>query len=220
MAKRIGLLLTGCGVKDGSEIHEATLSLLALNKLGAEILYLSINKDFEVIDHVTGEPSGETRNTMVESARITRGDITDIASVSADDMDGLVCPGGFGGAKHLSNFADKGVDCTVEPAVLKLIGGLIQARKPIAAICITPASLAAALRELNISGVKMTIGNDPGTAADINGFGQVHVDCPVDRCVIDEGHKIVTTPAYMLGPGIGDIQPGIEAAVKAVYDMA
>jgi enhancing lycopene biosynthesis protein 2 len=220
MAKRIGLLLTGCGVKDGSEIHEATLSLLALNKLGAEIFYLAVNKDFDAIDHSKGTPSGERRNTLIESARISRGDITDIANVSADDMDGLVMPGGFGSATHISDFAAKGADCTVHPDVQRLIGGLHQAGKPIGAICIAPGSLAAALKEINVTGVKMTIGNDPGTAALINELGQVHVDCTVGKCVIDKKHKIVTTPAYMLGPGIKDIQPGIEAAVKAVYDMA
>lgn len=220
MAKRIGLLLTGCGVKDGSEIHEATLALLALNKLGAEIFYIAVNKDFNVVDHTTETPSGERRNTLVESARISRGDITDVATVTADDMDGLVCPGGFGAALHLSDFAAKGAGCTVNPDVQRLIGGLYQAGKPIAAICIAPGSLAAALKEINVTGVKMTIGNDPGTAALINELGQVHVDCSVDKCVVDEDHKIVTTPAYMLGPGIKDIQLGIDATVKAVYDMA
>ena len=220
MAKRIGLLLTGCGVKDGSEIHESTLALLALNKLGADIFYIAINKQFDVMDHMTEKASGERRNTMVEAARISRGDITDIATVTADDMDGLVIPGGFGAALHLSDFASKGSGCTVEPSVQKLIGGLFEEGKPIGAICIAPGSLAAALKEINVTGVKMTIGNDPGTASLINELGQMHVDCTVDQCVVDEDHKIVTTPAYMLGPEIKDVQKGIDALVKAVYDMA
>jgi enhancing lycopene biosynthesis protein 2 len=220
MAKRIGLLLTGCGVKDGSEIHEATLALLALNKLGADIFFIAVNKDFIAVDHTTEKPSGDRRNTMVEAARISRGDITDIAEVTADDMDGLVIPGGFGAALHLSDFAAKGASCTVDPSVQRLIGGLYEEGKPIAAICIAPGSLAAVLNEINVSGVKMTIGNDPMTAALINELGQVHVDCAVDKCVVDEKHKIVTTPAYMVGPGIKDIQLGIDAAVKAVFDMA
>lgn len=220
MAKTIGVLLSGCGVQDGSEIHEATLTLLELTKLGAEIVCIAPSKQFEVVDHVKGQPVPEKRNTLIESARISRGNITDAARARAKDLDGLIIPGGTGAVKNLSNFYLRGAGCTVDPSVGKLIAGVKDDNKPIGAICIAPGTLAAALRDIDVTGIKMTIGTDKGTAAKIEEMGQVHVDCQPDDCVIDEANKIVTTPAYMLGQNIVEIHPGIAKLCKAVYDMA
>ncbi len=220
MAKKIGVLLSGCGVQDGSEIHEATLTMLALDKLGAEIVPIAVSKQAEVVDHAKGQPVPEKRNVLTESARISRGRISDAARVRARELDGLIMPGGMGAARNLSNFGLRGSGCTVDPSVGKLIAGLTDDKKPIGAMCIAPAVLAAALRDIDISGVKMTIGNDAGTAGKIEAMGQIHVECSVDDCVVDEEHKIVTTPAYMLGESIKDIQPGIEKLVRAVFDLA
>jgi enhancing lycopene biosynthesis protein 2 len=220
MAKRIGVLLSGCGVKDGSEIHEATLTLLELDKLGAQIVPIGVNKKCDVVDHSKDQQVPEKRNAMVEAARISRGEISDAVRVRSSEIDGLIIPGGIGAATNLSNFATKGSLCNVDPGVGKLIAGMMDANKPIGAICIAPATLAGALRDIGIEGVKLTIGNDPVTAAKIEEMDQVHVDCPVDDCVVDEEHKIVTTPAYMLGETIKDIVPGIQKLVKTVFDMA
>jgi len=220
MAKKIGVLLSGCGVQDGSEIHEATLTMLALDKLGAEIVPISISKQAEVVDHAKGQPVPEKRNVLTESARISRGRINDAARVRARELDALIMPGGMGVVRNLSSFGLRGSGCTVDPSVGKLVAGLIDDKKPIGAMCIAPAVLAAALRDIDISGVKMTIGNDAATAGKIEAMGQVHVECSVDDCVVDEEHKIVTTPAYMLGESIKDIQPGIEKLVRAVFDLA
>jgi enhancing lycopene biosynthesis protein 2 len=220
MAKKIGVLLSGCGVQDGSEIHESTLTLLALDKLGAEIVCIAPSKLFEVVDHTKGQPVSEKRNTLVESARISRGEILDAARARSKDFDALIMPGGMGAVKNLSNFQIRGSGATVEPSVGKLIAGIVDLKRPIGAMCIAPATLAAALRAIAVTGVKMTIGNDPKVAEKIQEMEQVHVECPVDDCVIDEEHKIVTTPAYMLGKSVKEIQPGIDKLVKAVYDMA
>ena len=220
MGKKIGVLLSGCGVKDGSEIHEATLILLALDKLGADIVFIAPNKQAEVFDHMKNQPVPEKRNVMIESARISRGPIVDSARVRANELDALIIPGGMGAASNLSNFTRRGDMCTVDPSVGKLIAGVSDGKKPIGAVCIAPATLAGALRDIDITGVKMTVGNDPATAEKINAMGQVHVECTVDNIVVDEEHKIVTTPAYMLGKSIKEIQPGIELLVKTVYDMA
>lgn len=220
MGKKIGVLLSGSGVQDGSEIHEATLTLLALDKLGAEIVCIAPSKQAEVFDHVKGQPVPEKRNTLIESARISRGQIVDAARARAKELDAIIMPGGLGAAKNLSNFYIRGSGCTVDPNVGKLIAGLSDLGKPLGAMCIAPAILAAALRDIDVLGVKVTIGNDPDTAGKIEEMGQVHVECPVDDIVVDEEHKVVTTPAYMLGESIKDIQAGIEKLVKAVYDMA
>lgn len=213
MAK-IGVLLAGCGVFDGSEIHEATLTLYFLNKAKASVVCLGPQRDFVVVDHMTKAPSGERREVRVEAARIARGPVTDVATVTASDLDGLILPGGFGAAKNLCDFAEKGASGTVFPPVAALIRALHAAGKPIGAICIAPVVLALALGKL--CRPELTIGNDPGTAQAIEAAGAKHVARAVDEIHIDAANNLVSTPAYMLGPGIADIAPGIEKLVAAV----
>ena len=213
----IGVLLSGCGVLDGSEIHEATLTLLYLNKAGAKVVCLAPEMTVEAMDHGAKKPMGERRNVRVEAARIARGPVADAATASVADLDALILPGGFGAAKNLCDFAEKGGSGTVFPSVAALIKAMHAAKKPIGAICIAPAVLALALGEHH---PRLTIGNDPGTAQAVEAAGGVHVACPVDGIVVDETNRLVTTPAYMLGPGIADIALGIEKLVAAVLEMA
>ena len=217
MAKNVGVLLAGCGVYDGSEIHEAVLTLLFLDRAGAAIKCLAPNMDqHHVINHLTGQEADETRNVLVESARIARGEIQDVKDVTADDLDALILPGGFGAAKNLSDFAFKGADAQVHPEVLRIINEMTAANKPVGAICIAPATLARA-----VSGIRptVTIGNDAQTADAIRAMGADHVDKAVEEVCEDTAHKIVTTPAYMLGPGIKDVAAGIEKLVQSVMAM-
>jgi enhancing lycopene biosynthesis protein 2 len=216
MAKKIGVLLSGCGVYDGSEIHETTLTLLFLDQAGAEIVCIAPDKNqLHVINHHTSEEMKEFRNVLVESARISRGNIHILTSISADDLDGLILPGGFGAAKNLIDYAVKGRECTIDPNAKRLIINMVDKGKPVGAMCIAPVVLAVALQEKGIN-PKLTIGTDESTADDIEFFGAKHENQQVDEIEIDELHKIVTTPAYMLGPGISDIAKGIEKLVKQV----
>ncbi len=218
MAKQVGVLLAGCGVFDGSEVHEAALTLLFLDRAGARAICMAPNVDqFHVIDHLNQDQTGETRNVLTESARIARGEIRDVADVTADDLDALILPGGFGAAKNLSDFAAKGADATVEPETARLVGEMAEAGKPIGAICIAPATLVKALAHRT---PKVTIGSDPGTASVIESMGGRHQNCAVDDICIDEANRIVSTPAYMLGPGIKDVAVGIEKLVDQVLSMA
>jgi enhancing lycopene biosynthesis protein 2 len=214
----IGVLLSGCGKNDGSEIHEATLTLLFLDRACATIVCMAPDVDqYDVINHLTGSPSGEKRNVLVESARIARGDIKAVDDVQESDLDGLIIPGGFGAVKNLSDFAIKGEDATVQPDVHRLLNDMIAAKKPVGAICIAPATLAKA-----VSGKhpEVTIGNDTGVAGQIESMGGRHTECPVDMICVDEKNRIVTTPAYMLGPGIKDVAEGIEKLVNQVMAWA
>jgi enhancing lycopene biosynthesis protein 2 len=220
MSKKIGLLLSGCGVQDGSEIHEATLTLLALDKIGAEVVPIAISKQGIVVDHAKGQEVPDKRNTMSEAARITRGNISDAARVRSKELDALIIPGGMGAAINLCNFSTKGHLCNVDPSVGKLVAGMIDLKKPVGAICIAPVVVAATLRDIAVDGVKLTIGNDADTAAKIEEMEQVHVECPVDDIVVDEEYKIVTTPAYMLATRISELVPGIDKLVAKVYEMA
>lgn len=221
MAKKVGVCLSGCGFLDGAEIHESVLTLLALDQAGAQAVCCAPNiQQAAVVDHVRKAPvSGESRNVLVESARIARGAIKDIAQVRAADLDALIFPGGFGAAKNLCNFADAGPDCTVHPAVERLTSECLAAGKPIGAICIAPAMLARILGRKGVH-AKLTIGTDAGTAAAINKMGGQHCDCPVTGFVIDETHKVVTTPAYMLGKGPAEVFEGIRKLVEAVLKLA
>ena len=213
----IGVLLAGCGVLDGSEIHEATLTLYFLNKAGAKVICLAPEMPFAAVDHATKTPMGQTRNVRVEAARIARGPVADAARVGVAELDALILPGGLGAAKNLCDFAVNGAKGTVEPSVAALLRAMHAAKKPIGAICIAPAVLALALGEHH---PELTIGNDPGTARGLEGAGARHVNCPVDAVVVDAANRLVSTPAYMLGPGIADIALGIEKLVAAVLDMA
>jgi enhancing lycopene biosynthesis protein 2 len=220
MAKKIGVLLSGCGHQDGAEIHEATVTLLALDRGGAEITCMAPNKSqMHTLNHKSSEETGEVRNVLTESARIARGEIEDIADVNADGLDGLILPGGYGAAKNLTDFAVKGPDCTIHPEVERLINDMIKAKKPVGVICIAPAVMARALKDKGIK-VKLTIGNDKGTADALEVLGAQHVDCMVDDIVVDDANKVVSTPAYMLGPSIKDVAAGIEKLVKKVLEMA
>jgi enhancing lycopene biosynthesis protein 2 len=217
MGVKVGVLLAGCGVFDGTEIHEAVLTLLFLDRAGADAVCMAPNMEqFHVINHLTQEELNEKRDLMVESARIARGDISDLSNIRASELDALIIPGGFGAAKNLSNFAIKGPEAEVHPEVARLLKEMWDAGKPLGAICIAPATLT---RALGAENPEVTIGSDPGTAAAIETMGGRHVTCPVDAICIDEKNRIVTTPAYMLGPGIKEVAVGIEKLVMQVVAM-
>lgn len=215
---RVGVLLSGCGVFDGTEIHEAVLTLLALDRAGAQIVCMAPNvEQAHVINHLTQEVTTETRNVLVESARIARGEIKDLKDVQAGDLDALIMPGGFGAAKNLSDFAFKGPQATVHPEVKRLLTDLAAAGKPIGAICIAPATLTKALADRK---PEVTIGTDAGTASAIEAMGGRHKSCSVDMIHLDAGNKLISTPAYMLGPGIKEVAQGIEKLVARVVELA
>ncbi len=218
MAK-IGVLLSGCGVYDGSEIHEAVITLLAIDRAGAEAVCMAPDvAQMHVVNHLSGEPTaGESRNVLIESARIARGNIKNLQEVTIADFDALILPGGFGAAKNLCDFAVKGPDCTVNPDVARLLKATVAAKKPLAAVCIAPALLAKVLGPDYAP--QLTIGTDAGTAGAVETMGAKHINCPVRECVIDEKHKIITSPAYMLAGRISEAADGIEKTVKALIKM-
>lgn len=213
MMKKIGVVLSGCGVYDGSEIHEAVLTLLALSRHGAEVVCFAPDKNqADVINHLTGEPMAETRNVLTEAARIVRGDIRPLKEADASALDALIVPGGFGAAKNLSNFASQGAECRVEPELKALSLAMHAAGKPLGFICIAPAMLP----KIFDFPLRLTIGTDIDTAEVIEEMGGEHVPCPVDDIVVDEDNKIVTTPAYMLAQNIAEAAVGIDKLVDRV----
>jgi len=213
---RIGVCLSGCGVNDGAEIHESVITALTLDRAGAEIIYTAPDvKQTKVINHLTGDEMNEIRNVLVESARIARGDITDLAQLTSDDMDALLFPGGFGAALNLCDFALKGADCHIHPEVKRIIQEMLVAQKPLGFICIAPALFARAVKNADMT-AKITIGNDQATADQIEKLGSQHEICSVDDCIVDEENKIVSTPAYMLAGNISEAASGIEKLVHQI----
>jgi enhancing lycopene biosynthesis protein 2 len=215
--KKIGVVLSGCGVYDGSEIHEAVLTLLAIDRQGCEAVCMAPNVDLSVINHLTSQETGEKRNVLVESARIARGTIRDVKDVKAAELDAIIFPGGFGAAKNLCDFAVKGAAASVNTDVARLLKEIAAAGKPIGAVCIAPALIAAVLGKDYSPTV--TIGNDAGTAAEIEKTGSLHQECRVTEFVVDRENKLVTSPAYMLANRISEVAEGIDKCVREVVKM-
>ena len=213
--KKIAVVLAGCGVYDGAEIHEATLTMLAISRQGAQ--YQCFAPDVEqahVVNHLTGEEMPEKRNVLVEAARIARGNIKPLSAYKAEDFDALVFPGGFGVAKNLCTFAFDSTKCKVNPEVEKAVRNTVVAEKPIGALCISPVLIAKILTD-----VEVTIGNDEETAQAIENFGATHINTSHGEIVTDEKYKLVTTPCYMLDATISQIADGAENLVKKVLEL-
>ncbi len=210
--KKFAIVLAGCGVFDGAEIHEATLTMLAIKEQGAEYeVFAPDIPQHHVINHITGKEMKETRNVLIESARIARGDIKDLKEFYASDFDALIFPGGFGAAKNLSTVAFKGSDAEVNAEVEKAVKSMLKAKKPIGALCISPAFIAKIIGD-----VKVTIGQDEGTAQAIEAMGGTHIDTEHGDVVVDDENLVFTSPCYMLEADISQIWDGAYNTVEAM----
>lgn len=213
----VAVILSGCGVYDGSEIHEAVLTLLALEREGVTYQCLAPDRQFSVVNHLNHQETGQQRNVLEEAARIARGKVKDIAQASAEDYSAVILPGGFGAAKNLCSFATKHAHCEIDPGVKRFLTAMHRMGKPIGGICIAPVVLA---RAFGTNGSpKLTIGTDPETANHIEAMGAEHFSCPVDDVCVDLEHRIVTTPAYMLAKGVYEAARGIDKLVIEVLRM-
>ncbi len=210
---KVGVILSGCGVFDGSEVQEASALLIALAQHGIEYRCMAPDINLAVIDHIKGEETGEMRNVLVESARIARGEIDDLKDVQGTDYDAFFLPGGFGAAKNLCSFAIDGADCSVNSEVERVLKEANDAGKPIGFMCIAPALGAKVFGEKQI---KVTIGHDAGTAEAIGQTGAVHVEADVTEIVVDDSMNVVSTPAYMEATDPAQVFAGISALVENV----
>ncbi|WP_235040269.1 isoprenoid biosynthesis glyoxalase ElbB [Vreelandella profundi] len=217
MAKQVAVILAGCGVYDGSEIYETTLTLLRLDQLGIE--YRCFAPDIEqqhVVNHLTQEVvEGEQRNVLLESARLARGDISALEALNADNFDAVIVPGGFGVAKNLSDFASASDNMQVLEALKEALVGFRQEAKPIGLMCIAPALVPRLLGD----GIAVTVGNDPAVSGAISAMGGLHRTCSVEDIVVDFEHSVVTTPAYMLATRISEAATGIFKLVDRLAEM-
>lgn len=220
MKKKIGVVLSGCGVYDGAEIHESVLTLLAIERAGAEAVCMAPNTDqMHVINHLNGEEmKDEKRNVLVESARIARGNIKDISTVKADDLDALFFPGGFGAAKNLSTVAVNGEHGEVHPEVRRLIKEFAAKQKPQGVACIAPVMMAKVYEDASAHPT-LTIGTDKNFGSMIERMGGKHQDCPATGFVLDRENRIVSTPAYMTGQNIAEVAEGLEKSIQELLKL-
>lgn len=215
--KKIAVILSGCGFQDGAEITESVSTLIALAEAGVSYQIFAPQKSFTSVNHLSGETQG-TRSSLEEANRIGRGKVQDLKELNPENFDGLVLPGGYGAAKVLCDFAEKGAGCTVDPTVEKVITAFYKQEKPIAAICIAPALVAKVLGKNKIT---VTIGDDKGTAGEIAKTGAIHEDCKVEDYVTDRDHRIITTPAYMYDEATpAQVFKGVRGAIRELVGMA
>jgi enhancing lycopene biosynthesis protein 2 len=214
--KRIAVVLSGCGHKDGAEITESVSTLIALSELGAEVEVFAPDIKFTVADPLGNGKTSESRNVLTESARIARGEIKSLAELKAENFDGIALPGGFGAALNLCTWAIKGAKCEVLPEMERVLYEFYKAQKPIAAICIAPALVA---RVLGREGVTLTIGRDEG--GEIAKTGAHHENCAVTDYVTDREHRVISTPAYMYGEAKPfEVFTGVRKAIREMVEMA
>lgn len=216
MAK-VGVILSGCGVMDGSEIHEAVLVLLSLSQRGATYQCMAPDKPVPVVNHLTKKAEKEPRNMLAEAARIARGDIVKLSDVKGDQYDAFILPGGFGAAKNLCSFAASGADCEVDVDVERVLKEAHAAKKPLGFACIAPVIGA---KVFGSEKPKLTIGHDKETAAGITAMGAEHVSSDVKDIVVDEAHRIVSTAAYMEAKNLTELHVGIDKLVAQVLEWA
>lgn len=216
--RKIGVILSGCGIYDGAEIHEAVLTLLALDIAGAKAVCLAPNiEQHHVINHLTGEVvAGETRNVLVEAARISHGNITNLKKIDSLHLDALIIIGGYGAVKTLSDYELRGTDCEVLPELTDAIASFFRAGKPIGFTSISPV-IAALL--LGRDGIELTIGNNRRIVGDIEALGAKNVITPVEEAIVSSAGKIVSTSAYMQGPSIRHVAKGINELVRKVIEL-
>jgi len=207
---RIAIVLSGCGVFDGSEIHEAVACMLAVARRGGECRFFAPDVEFETIDHLAKKPDGTRRSVLVEAARLARGEIIPLAEYRAEEHDGLLFPGGFGAAKNLCTFATDGAAMRVLPDVERAIRDTHRLGKPIGALCIAPVLLAKVL------GAKVTVGHDVETAAAIEKMGGKHEPSDHGRAVSDERNRVFTAPCYMLPSTVAQVADDAQAVVDAM----
>ncbi len=219
MTKQVAVILSGCGHMDGAEIRESVLTLLALSKMGAKVsIFAPDIKQKDVVNHANGASETSARNVFEESARIARGDIAKLEELSHENFDALIIPGGFGVAKNLSNFAEKGAAADVNVDFKRVVKAFASSKKPIGAICIAPAVLAVILGQ-EYSPL-LTIGDDEGVAAEIEKAGAKHQNCKTNDIIYDTQNKIVTCSAYMRNDELKDIAQGIEKLVAKVLEIS
>lgn len=217
MQKPIAVLLSGCGALDGSEVHEATLTLLALDRVGLPYQCVAPNRpQTRVSNMLTGKVEAQQRNMLEESARIARGHILDSAQANPEDYAALIFPGGYGAALNLSDFAQGNESYDLHSDVLAFAQSFVQAQKPMGFICIAPVLAPKLYRHQRL---RLTIGHDPQVAKRLAQLGVEHIECLATDCVVDKQHKIVTTPAYMLAQSIQEVAKGIERLVEELAQL-
>ena len=212
--KNFAVILCGCGALDGSEIHEAVMTLLAIERYECRYsVFAPDENQYHVINMFTKEEMSEKRNMLVEAARIARGNIQPLSELDLNQFDALVLPGGYGAAKNLSTYAFDGANITVYPPLVEIVKTAHQKQMPIGALCIAPVILAKVLGNITI-----TVGNDPATIANVEQMGATHVNTQEGEVIADKANRVFTTPCYMLSATIADIADSADNLIRTILE--
>ena len=223
----IGVIFSGSGVYDGTEIQEGVFTLLSIKKAGAEAVCFAPDVDqHHVINHITGEEMQETRNVLVESARIARGDIQSLDAFDASQLDALILPGGFGAAKNLTKWAFSGPEGEINEQVKAAIVSMVKMNKPVAGLCMGPTVIAKALEGSGLSAT-LTVGSTEAPSPyEIDAISQgmektgaTAVMKTIEEIAVDKKNKIVTAPCYMMEADILQIRTNVQKAVDALVKL-
>lgn len=227
MSYKIGVLLSGNGVYDGSEIHESVFTLLAIDENKGEAVCMAPNvEQHHVVNHITGDEMPEKRNVLVEAARIARGAISDLTNMKAEQLDALVIPGGFGAAKNLTKWAFSGPDGEIHADVKRIINEFVTAKKPVVGLCMGPTVIAKALEGAGLH-ERLTVGTTSeaspydiaAISAGMEKTGAVAEAKTIQEIAVDAKNRIITAPCYMMEASISDVRENIKMAIDQLFEM-
>lgn len=219
--KPVAVVLCGCGRADGSEVHESVSVLIHLDRVGLKYQCFAPDApQAEVVDHLTGKPVAESRNMLVEAARIARGEIKPLSQLDPAAHAAVAFPGGFGAAKNLCTFARDGANCTVRPDVAAVIRSFHEQKKPIALVCIAPVIAAKVLgKSAGGPGCSITLGGPGDAATAAAAMGATPVTKAVTEAHVDHANRILTTPAYMCDTGPHGVFVGVGHMIDGLASM-
>jgi enhancing lycopene biosynthesis protein 2 len=217
---KVGILLSGLGHRDGSDIQETVLVALYLSEADAESLFLAPSGPFrEVIDHLTGKKTDQQRSMMVESARLAEKQVRAPDQDSATELDALIIPGGLGVVKNLCDYQFAGENCRVDEQVRHLVGGVVRRKKPVGVLSNAAILLARILKNREGITPTLTAGNDAEMAGVIQTMGGIHVPTKADEALVDDQNRLVSTSASLSGARLGLMAQGIQNLVRGTLEL-
>jgi enhancing lycopene biosynthesis protein 2 len=216
------VILSGCGILDGSDVWEVVLLSHYLSIKGkSPVFYAPDEMQKEVVDHLTQVPTDERRNVLKESARMARGEIRELKSLSGKDIDGIILPGGYGTIRNLADYLGEPKNGYLKPSsdLQRIIREIFRRKKPIGACGLAGLLVASALRDILDTPLTLTIGKDPELIRQMEGMGALHVLSKGREVVMDSEHKLVTTPASLLKLELNQMALSIENMINGIIEL-
>jgi enhancing lycopene biosynthesis protein 2 len=229
MAKRVAVILSGCGHRDGSDVAETMLAFLMLDRAGAKVICAAPDAEQrEVVDHLmdaaasaiatptAAATSSVPRNARVEAARLAPGEVLPLAALDPNRLEGLFIPSGRGVATLLSDYAEKGALCAVDPDLARVMKALLAAKKPMGFVGLAAVLAARVLGP--VAGVRLTLGSKAVVAAKHAAVMGADVrPGAIDDVIADERARVYSTPGLEAeGARLAQVAKAIEKLARAL----